>query len=90
VFHEAEYQRYQELVPVGGVSKQDLDRAKAARGVDLANIAADEAVVEARQLDLDYTKVTAPVSGRVSKYDVTELGRRGQSLQSDGAVAHRE
>jgi RND family efflux transporter MFP subunit len=65
-YHEADYKRYQELVAIGGVSKSDLDRVKSERGVDIANIAADEAAVAARQLDLDYTKVIAPVSGRES------------------------
>jgi RND family efflux transporter MFP subunit len=70
-YHEADYQRYQELIRTGGVSKSDLDRIKAARGVDIANIAADEAAVVSRQLDVGYTKVIAPVSGRVSRYVVT-------------------
>jgi RND family efflux transporter MFP subunit len=70
-FDEAEYKRNLALVSSGAVTKSDLDKTAAARGVDLANIAADKAVVMARQLDVDYTKVTAPVSGRVSRYVVT-------------------
>jgi RND family efflux transporter MFP subunit len=70
-FDEAEYQRNLKLVGPGAVAKSDLDKAAAARGVDLANIAADKAAVAARQLDVDYTKVSAPVSGRVSRYVVT-------------------
>jgi RND family efflux transporter MFP subunit len=81
-FHEADYKRYQELAPIGGVSKSEVDRIKAARDEDIANIAADEAVVAQRQLDLEYTKVTAPVGGRVSRYYVTvgnliEAGNQG-------------
>src|SRR3989440_5791898 len=60
-FDEAEYQRNLRLASKGAVSRSDLDKSAAARGVDLANIAADKAVVASRQLDLDYTKVTAPV-----------------------------
>src|SRR3954470_13802148 len=70
-YDEAEYKRNLALVNSGAVTKSDLDKTAAARGVDLANIAADKAVVAARQLDVDYTKVTAPVSGRVSRYAVT-------------------
>src|SRR5579859_4720784 len=70
-FDEAEYQRNLKLVNTGAASRSDLDKAAAARGVDLANIAADKAGVASRQLDLDYTKVIAPVSGRVSRYVVT-------------------
>src|SRR5262249_31578834 len=36
-----------------------------------ANIAADKALVASRALDVEYTKVIAPVSGRVSRYVVT-------------------
>jgi RND family efflux transporter MFP subunit len=70
-FDEAEYQRNQRLAGTGAVSRSDLDKSAAARGVDLANIEADKAQVAARDLDLQYTKVTAPVSGRVSRYAVT-------------------
>src|SRR5438477_186843 len=57
----------------------------AARGVDLANVAADQALVASRQLDLDYTKVTAPVSGRVSRYVVT-VGNLIQSGDQSGGT----
>jgi RND family efflux transporter MFP subunit len=70
-YDEAEYQRYVQLIRSKSVSQSDLDKVAAARGVDLANIAADQALVVSRQLDLDYTKVLAPVSGRASRYVVT-------------------
>ena len=69
----------------GAVSRSDLDKTAAARGVDLANIAADKAVVASRQLDLDYTKVTAPVSGRISRYVVT-VGNLIQSGDQGGGT----
>jgi RND family efflux transporter MFP subunit len=67
------------------VSRSDLDKTAAARGVDLANIAADKAVVASRQLDLDYTKVLAPVSGRASRYVVT-VGNLIQSGDQAGGT----
>jgi RND family efflux transporter MFP subunit len=70
-FDEAEYQRNLKLVGSGAVTRSELEKSAAARDVDLANIAADKAAVAARELDLQYAKVTAPVSGRVSRYDVT-------------------
>jgi RND family efflux transporter MFP subunit len=70
-YDEAEYQRRVPLVGPGAVSRSELDKTAAARRVDIANIAADKAVVASRQLDLEYTKVTAPISGRVSRYVVT-------------------
>src|SRR5256714_14010633 len=60
-YDEAEYQRYLVLVRTGAVSRSDLDQTEAARGGVLAHIAADKAKAATRQLDLDYTKVTATV-----------------------------
>jgi RND family efflux transporter MFP subunit len=70
-FDEEEYQRQFNTYRAGAGSKSELDKAAAARDVDRANIAADNALVASRQLDLDYTKVVAPVSGRVSRFVVT-------------------
>jgi RND family efflux transporter MFP subunit len=84
-YHEAEYRRHRELVPIGGVSKSDFDRVRAERETDIANIAADESAVAMRQLDLDYTKVIAPVSGRVSRYIVT-VGNLIQSGDQAGGT----
>src|SRR5438132_10949540 len=70
-YDEAQYQRNLRLVSSAAVSRSDLDKTAAARGVDLANIAADKAAVASNELNLQYTKVTAPVSGRVSRYLVT-------------------
>src|SRR6266852_7758488 len=84
-YDEAEYQRNLRLVATGAVSRSDLDKTSAARGVDVANIAADKAVVASRQLDLEYTRVTAPVSGRVSRYVVT-VGNLVQSGDQNGGT----
>jgi RND family efflux transporter MFP subunit len=82
---EAEYQRQLSNYRAGAGSKSDLDKAAAARDVDRANIAADKAQVVSRQLDLDYTKVLAPVSGRVSRYVVT-IGNLIQSGDQAGGT----
>src|SRR5246127_288016 len=50
-YDEAEYRRDLRLVPTGAASREELDKTSAARGVDIANIAADKAVVVSRQLD---------------------------------------
>jgi RND family efflux transporter MFP subunit len=86
-FDEAEHQRNVRLAAAGNgaVSRSDLDKTAAARGVDLANIAADKALVASRQLDLEYTKVLAPVSGRVSRYVVT-VGNLVQSGDQGGGT----
>jgi RND family efflux transporter MFP subunit len=84
-FDEAEYRRNLRLVNTGAVSQSDLEKTAAARGVDAANIAADKAVVASKELDLEYTKVTAPVSGRASRYIVT-VGNLIQSGDQGGGT----
>jgi RND family efflux transporter MFP subunit len=84
-YDEAEYQRNRNLVANKAVSQSDLDKTSAARGVDIANIAADNAAVASRQLDIEYTKVLAPISGRVSRYVVT-VGNLIQSGDQNGGT----
>jgi RND family efflux transporter MFP subunit len=70
-YDEAEYQRNLKLVGSGAVTRSELDKTAAARGVDVADIAAAKAQVRSRELDVGFTKVAAPVSGRVSRSIVT-------------------
>jgi membrane fusion protein, multidrug efflux system len=84
-YDEAEYQRNLNLVGKGAVAKSDFDKTAAARNVDVANIAADKATVRQRDLDLEYTKVRAPVSGRISRYNVT-VGNLIQSGDQGGGT----
>jgi RND family efflux transporter MFP subunit len=84
-FDDAEYQRNLSLVKTGAATQSDTDKTAAARAVDLANIAADKAAIAARQLDVEYTKVIAPVSGRVSRYVVT-VGNLIQSGDQGGGT----
>lgn len=70
-YHEAELQRQLRLIRSGGSAQADLDKTKADRDVDVANIAADKAMVSSRELDLGFCKVRAPISGRISRYNVT-------------------
>ena len=67
----AKAQRYKDLVAINAISKQDYDDAVATAQSDAAEIAADEAALESAKINLDYTKVTAPISGRVGKSAVT-------------------
>jgi RND family efflux transporter MFP subunit len=68
---EIEFRRSTALLRRNAVSREELDQAVARRGVSRAGLAAAEAQVEWAELDLGYTKVTAPVSGRASRYVVT-------------------
>ena len=63
--------RYKELVAINAVSKQDNDDAQAAYQQAAANVAAQKAGVSQAQINLGYTRVTAPISGRIGKSAVT-------------------
>ncbi len=64
--------RYAELVKVGGVSKQDYEDAVAAYEQAKADVAIANAAVATAKINLDYTKVFSPISGRIGKSSVTE------------------
>ncbi|PVM86073.1 efflux transporter periplasmic adaptor subunit [Caulobacter radicis] len=63
--------RYKELVAVNAVSKQDNDDAQAAAQQAAANVAAQKAAVETARINLGWTRVVAPISGRIGKSSVT-------------------
>ena len=63
--------RYKELVAFNAVSRQDNDDAQAAAQQAAANVQAQRAAVEQARIDLGYTRVFAPISGRIGKSSVT-------------------
>ena len=65
-------QRYQELLAEKAVSRQDTDDAAAAMEQAKAEIEYWKAAVEAARISLGYTRVTAPISGRIGKSSVTD------------------
>jgi RND family efflux transporter MFP subunit len=68
---DADFARARRLVGTGAISREDYDKVVGDRGEAVASQAALKAAVERAQLDLGFTKVTAPVGGRVSRYYVT-------------------
>jgi len=64
-------ERYKELLEVEGVSRQDLDDALAAQAQAKADVEAASAALETARINLAYTKVSAPISGRISRSNVT-------------------
>ncbi|MBT1073416.1 efflux RND transporter periplasmic adaptor subunit [Geobacter chapellei] len=64
-------ERYKELVKIKAVSQQDYDNAYASFRQAEADIASAKAAVETARINLAYTKVTAPISGRIGKSAVT-------------------
>lgn len=65
-------QRYSELVEAHAVSKQEYDNAMASQKAYEADVAAGRAAVETAAINLGYTSVTSPVSGRIGRSAVTE------------------
>lgn len=64
-------ERYKELVKIKAVSLQDYDNAFAALKQAEAEVAAAKAAVDAARINVAYTKVTAPIAGRIGKSVVT-------------------
>jgi membrane fusion protein, multidrug efflux system len=64
-------ERYKELMSSDAVSGQDLDDATAAMKLAQAEIESAKAALETARINLAYTKVTAPISGRIGRSSVT-------------------
>jgi len=75
-------ERYKELVSIKAVSRQDYDDTVAALKQAEAEIAVGKAAVESARINLDYTRVTAPISGSIGRSLVTvgALATAGQGL----------
>jgi len=65
-------ERYKALVEVHAVSRQDYDNAVATLQQAQADVASGEAAVRTAAINLAYTKVYSPISGRTSRSSVTE------------------
>jgi len=63
--------RYAELVKSNAVSQQEYDDASAVLKQAEADVEAGKAAVETARINLAYTKVTAPISGRIGRSSVT-------------------
>ena len=64
--------RYSPLVDEQAISKQEYDSAISQQRIGQADVANARAQVDRARLALSYTNVTAPISGRVGRADVTE------------------
>lgn len=69
---EAKATRYADLVQINAVSKQDYDDAVASLDQARAQIQVAQASLDTARINLGYTKVYAPISGRIGKSSVTE------------------
>jgi membrane fusion protein (multidrug efflux system) len=64
--------RYKELLASRAVSQQDYDDAAAAVKQAEADIAYWKAAVESARVNLEHTRIAAPISGRIGRSEVTD------------------
>jgi membrane fusion protein (multidrug efflux system) len=64
--------RFEELVQIDAISKQEYDDIKANLAQAQADVAIAEAAVATATINVNYTKVYAPISGRIGKSSVTK------------------
>lgn len=63
--------RYEELVAIKAVSKQDYDDSQAALKQAQADVAMARAAQETARVNLAYTRVASPIAGRIGRSTVT-------------------
>lgn len=64
-------QRYHELAKIKAVSQQEADDAAASLLQAEADVTAAKAALQTARINLDYTRVVAPISGRIGRSSVT-------------------
>jgi len=77
--------RYQQLVKTNLVSRQELDTQQSLVSESQGTIKADEAAVASAQLQLDWSRITAPIDGRVGLKQV-DIGNQISSGDTTGIV----
>ncbi|WP_151837958.1 MULTISPECIES: efflux RND transporter periplasmic adaptor subunit [unclassified Acinetobacter] len=70
-YTSANLDRNQRLIQSNAIAHQELDQAQNEARSANANLQAAKAAVETARLNLEYTRITAPVSGRISRAEVT-------------------
>ena len=78
----AQAERYKTLVAANAVSRQDYDNAVAAQGQAAADVASGKAAVQTAQINLGYTNVVSPITGRSGVSTVTQ----GAYVQASAAT----
>lgn len=86
---DTQYRRYKDLLRDKAVSQSQYDSAYAAWQQAKAEVAVAEAAVKTAKIDLDYTQVLAPISGRIGKSNVTEGALVTAGQQAALATIHQ-
>ena len=82
---ERDHERVRNLIARGAVSREEYDRIEGDYREAVASLHVAEANRDLAALNLEYTKVTAPVGGRISRYLVT-VGNLIQSGDQGGGT----
>jgi membrane fusion protein, multidrug efflux system len=69
---QSDFERAERLHNNDGMSAEEYDRRAAVRNEAEARIAGTEAALRGAELNLEFTRVTAPITGRVGRAEITE------------------
>jgi len=83
---ELDLQRYQDLLSKDAIARQQVETQAALVRQLLGTVQADQAQIDLAKLQLSYTRVTAPISGRLGLKQV-ELGSLVRSSDPNGVVS---
>ncbi len=79
-------QRYAPLVATNAISKQEYDDVTSAQKLAAADVASAKAALATARLNLGHATVTAPISGRIGRAQVTEGALVGQNEATPLAI----
>ncbi|HEX6958032.1 MAG TPA: efflux RND transporter periplasmic adaptor subunit [Ferrovibrio sp.] len=81
-FARRDYERYAKLTRTGAAAERDLEQKRQAFQQAQADLASLRAALETAKLNLSFTEIRAPISGRISRKLVTE----GNLVQENSTV----
>jgi multidrug efflux system membrane fusion protein len=70
-YADTELERGKTLASRNTISQSDLSQRQSSRAEAIANVQAARATLKSAQLNLDYTQIRAPISGRAGRIEVT-------------------
>ncbi|QAU33558.1 efflux RND transporter periplasmic adaptor subunit [Janthinobacterium sp. 17J80-10] len=82
-------QRYAALVETNAISKQEYDDISAGQKQAAADVATAKAALASARLNLGHATVTAPISGRIGRAQVTEGALVGQNEATPLAIVQQ-
>lgn len=70
-YAQSDWERAQRLLADNAIAKRDYDQKQNDAREASANVKAAQAALEAAQINLGYTRIVAPISGRASRAEIT-------------------